>query len=299
MSLSLPPKSVIRPGEENARLVHEELTKIIAGHAQARTTYQFYEDLDEWLGPWGESGYLIGYGKKYNILFTTDRRLNRDASARQWVWRTTILLQEAIRDFLVALTRGHYRNMSINGLTERQLREMAFRSHPRAYTQAGLTMAVMTSPSLALHIAAIPGSEFNPTSPNFGATIEQVLETAAIVLPGIAGNSLAALMPAHSGYLRRAARRDMQNMLNRNNMNVSLGRLRSGLQNGDYDNIAWLDRLVRHLNRIQWPDQGTARAAAEIVRLAQTRRRSLVGAFERFSSGSGVLAPVTVPPMGR
>jgi len=52
----------------------------------AATTYQFYEEVDYWLGPWGTAGYPIGYGKKYNILFSTNPPLNRDLKhGRPWV----------------------------------------------------------------------------------------------------------------------------------------------------------------------------------------------------------------------
>lgn len=59
MALRLPPKSLIRCDASTAAFVHAQLTSVIAGHAQAITTYQFYEELDTWLGPWGQRGYPI------------------------------------------------------------------------------------------------------------------------------------------------------------------------------------------------------------------------------------------------
>ena len=54
MALNLPPASIIRVGAESARLVHDALTRVIAGHPGALTTYTFYEEIDGWLGPWGD-----------------------------------------------------------------------------------------------------------------------------------------------------------------------------------------------------------------------------------------------------
>src|SRR3954447_10705244 len=100
--LNLPPKSIIRCDSETAQYVNDELTSVIAGHVNALTTYQFYEEIDNWLGPWGNTGYPIAYGKFYNVAFSTNPKLDNNAQARQWVWKTTILLQEALRDYLVA-----------------------------------------------------------------------------------------------------------------------------------------------------------------------------------------------------
>ena len=62
------------------------LDSVMATIPGAATTYQFYEEVDYWLGPWGTAGYPIGYGKKYNILFSTNPPLNRDLKhGRPWV----------------------------------------------------------------------------------------------------------------------------------------------------------------------------------------------------------------------
>ena len=122
--------------------------------SQATTTYRFYEELDFWLGPWGQNGYPIAYGKFYNVLFTTNPKLDSNAQARQWVWQTTIFLQEALRDFAVSTVRDG----SIRTLTEARLRQAAFDSHPSAYDRGGLAMVALTAPEMIRVIATIPSA---------------------------------------------------------------------------------------------------------------------------------------------
>ena len=194
MSLPLPPRSLIRTDAATAQYVHEQLTSAIAGHPQATTTYRFYEELDFWLGPWGQNGYPIAYGKFYNVLFTTNRKLDSNAQTRQWVWQTTIFLQEALRDFAVSTVRDG----SIRTLTEARLRQAAFDSHPSAYARGGLATVALTAPELIPVIATIPAAEFLPTADNFGATVKQVFITLGLIGPEMAGNSLAAQRDLHT-----------------------------------------------------------------------------------------------------
>jgi hypothetical protein len=70
MPLNLPRLASLTPS--NVYAVGRQLMSVIAGRPTAKTTYQFYEEINAWLGPWGEDGYPIGYGRKYNIAFTTD-----------------------------------------------------------------------------------------------------------------------------------------------------------------------------------------------------------------------------------
>ena len=96
--LPTPPAKNAPPTPENARLLQAWLDSITAYRATtAGRPWTFYEQLDNYLGPWGESGYPIAYGKKYCMLFSSDRRLNSDQAGRIWVRRTLILLQEAIK----------------------------------------------------------------------------------------------------------------------------------------------------------------------------------------------------------
>lgn len=260
-----------RPTSENVRALHEWLMAHVAGHALAVRTYTFYEVIDQYLGPWGDQGYPIAYGKRYNILFTTNRTLNANPVARRWVWRTTILLQEALIDFIVR----RYRAGTLAQLTEAELRAAAFDSHPQAYTEGGLAIVVATAPELLPVIAAIPGAEFNPESRDFGATVEQVVVTGRMVVPRVLGNLIAAAMPAHSGGLRVAADRDRRVFMARIQLNRYLAGLRRAIESGRVNNIRSLNQITRELLRHQYPDQGFVRAANEIVALANRRKREL------------------------
>lgn len=273
MPLPLPPKSLIRGDEQTARFVHEQLTSVIAGHPQATTTYRFYEELDTWLGPWGEQGYPMGYGKFYNIAFTSNRKLMSNPTTREWLWRTTILLQEALRDYVV----GRVRNGSLPSLTEAELRQAAFESHPLAYTRAGLSNVVFVAPELLLLIASIPGKEFNPTEENFEATVVQVLRTVGIIGPqAIATVAVALAGPAHNGMLARAAQMDRRNLLNELAASRELGQLKRLIEQGAVDHIPLLDRIIARLNARQFHNQGEAQFAREVVSAAELRRQRLV-----------------------
>jgi hypothetical protein len=278
MSLPLPPRSLIRTDAATAQYVYEQLTSVIVGHPQATTTYRFYEELDFWLGPWGQNGYPIAYGKFYNVLFTTNAKLDGNAQARQWVWHTTIFLQEALRDFAVSTVRDG----SIRTLTEARLRQAAFDSHPSAYDRGGLAMVALTAPEMIPVIATIPAAEFLPTADNFGPTVKQVFITLGLIGPEMVGNSLAALAgPAHTGLFARAAQQDQRRFMNELNLSRQLGNIRIQIDQGNLDNIPWLDAIISRLNATQFPDQGFARMAGEIVEAAQRRRQLLVSNYSQ------------------
>jgi len=283
MSLSLPPKALIRCGEQTAKYVHDQLTSVIAGHPQATTTYRFYEEVDNWLGPWGKGGYPIGYGKFYNIAFSGNQKLMANDSTKKWVWRTTILLQEALRDYIVKSIL----DCSLATLTEAKLRQAAFDSHPRAYDRGGLAMVILIAPELIPVIATIPGAEFSPTSINFGATIKQVFVTIGLVVPKVAGGVLAAFAgPAHTGVLTRAVRQDQQHLLNEMAISRELGRLKYLINQGKLDHIPLLNQTITQLNARQFPDQGFARLAREVILAAQVRKRQLVRKYNELLNQS-------------
>lgn len=283
MSLSLPPKSVIRCDASTTQQVHGQLTSVIAGHPQATTTYRFYEELDSWLGPWGQRGYPIGYGKFYNIAFSTNEKLMANPTAKQWVWRTTVLLQEALRDYVVSKVR----DCAISSSTEPQLRQAAFGSHPRAYDRGGLATVALTAPELIPIIATIPLAEYSPTSPNFDATVKQVFDTLGRVLPKAIGGALAATAgPAHTGVLRRAVQQDQRHFLDEMAISRELGNLMSLINQGKLDYIPWLDETIVQLNAREFPDQGFARLAREVVQTAQMRKQQLSHNYNRLLNQS-------------
>lgn len=282
MALDLPPISVIAIGEEAANFVRFQLTSVIAGHAGARTTYQFYEELDQWLGPWGTRGYPIGYGARYNIAFSSNVKLMRNPTTRAWVWRTTILLQEALRDYIVSRVR----NGTISALTEPDLRQAAFNSHPLAYERGGLSQVVLVAPELIDVIATIPAAEFDPNSPNFGSTVRQVFQTLGLTAGGVTGIALATFAgPAHTGLLSRAMQRDRLRNSSERHLANHLGMIRDTLNRGELDHIPWLDQIERRLLSIQFPDSRFAEAASRVLLAVRERREYVRTEHARFFQG--------------
>jgi hypothetical protein len=266
-----------QPTLENIGLLEAGLTSVIAGHPGAIDTYTFYEVLDDYLGPWGENGYPLGYGKYYNIQFTQDPALKANDETREWVWRTTILLQECLRDFVLQ----RFKVGTLATLTEPELRQAAFDSHPAVYTQAGLAKVVMLAPYLVPWVAAIPYKEFSPVTKDiqwndsFSPTIKQVFITIGLSGTTTMAVGLAALMPAHSGFLRNAMAADERNMWREMNQSRELGSVREALRSGKCDNLVWLNKVTDRLNHNQYSDQRSAGAAREVVELANARKRRL------------------------
>ena len=276
MALTLPPK--LRTPPAAAEEVYRQLTSVIAGHPQAATSYAFYEEIDRWLGPWGSSGYPIAYGKFYNQLFTSNEKLMASAVAKAWVWKTTILLQEGLRDFVV----DRVRRGTLGTLTEAELRRAAFATHPSAYDTAGLSMLALVEPRLLIVISTIPMKEFDPRSRNFGPTITQVFDTLDVVAPRAVGIGLAAAAgPAHSGLLRIAVQKDRQELLAELAVGRELDAVRTRIARGEVDHVPLLDEIIDRLNARQFYDMGAARAARQVVDEALRRRQELVQAYQR------------------
>jgi hypothetical protein len=181
MPLNLPRLASLNPSV--AYSVGKQLMSVVAGRPGTRTTYQFYEELDAWLGPWGPDGYPIGYGKKYNLAFTTDPILNSPSFpvTRRWVWQTSINLQLALVDEIV---KAIISNRLYRIVAEDQIRDAAFSSHPMAYLNAGLREVAACEPACLPLIAMIPYEQFNPLNPDFFRTFNQVVDV--IREPGIA-----------------------------------------------------------------------------------------------------------------
>lgn len=181
MTYKLPEKAKCKPSDAPA--IEKYLRSIVAYQPKALTTFQFYEVIDAWLGPWGEAGYPIGYGKKYNIAFTTDPSLNTPARwvSAKWVRETTVNLQLPLIVLIVARVKAG----TIRTLDEKTLRQAAFASHPKAYLDAGLIDVASYEVESIPRILLIPYAEFNPTNPSFKATIVQVI--AVIKDPGLLG----------------------------------------------------------------------------------------------------------------
>lgn len=273
-----PPSKESEPTPENVQKLEQWLTSIIASHTGAVHTYTFYEEIDKYLGPWGKDGYPIGYGKRYNILFTTDPNLRTNMHVKNWVWKTTIKLQEELRDFIVQA----YRDDKLNPIyyptsqLKEDLKEAAFKSHSKAYVSGGLTIVALLSPDLLLRIGHIPRTEFSPLSHNFKASVQQVLETIEKVVPETAGVSLATLAgPGHTRSLQHAHRKDMNAVWGHKQVIDSLNWLKGAIQRRKLDAPPTLDDIIRKLNAREFRDMGTAKLAREVIRIAKDRKRHL------------------------
>jgi len=262
-----PPKES-EPTPNRIRQLRRYLTAHIAGHALARETYTFYEVIDAYLGPWGDRGYPIGYGKKYNILFTRNKTLMGNPTTQRWVWRTTILLQQALADFVI----NKYRDGSLASVDEPALRQAAFSSHPSAYTAAGLEQVALLAPELLLTIVSIPEE----------LRVKQASETAVMVAPKALATLLAAAAgPAHTRSFSRAAAMDRRAFAARLQLSDYLNRLRHDIQADRYQSISTLDGITRQLLAHGLPDHQMARIAGAVVHTANQKKSELAARFAR------------------
>lgn len=292
-----PPPKNSEPTQENVKKLERWLTSIIAGHPGATNTYTFYEEIDKYLGPWGKEGYPIGYGKKYNILFTTDHNLQSNTDVQNWVWQTTIRLQEELRDFIVqAYREERFLPPSIKYWTDRDLnrnlKEAAFNSHPKAYVSGGLTIVAILSPDALWRIGHIPRAEFSPLSGNFKASAQQVLDTIEKITPEMAGITLATLAgPAHTHSLKHAHYKDMNTAWGHRQLIDSLNWLKGAIRRKELDAPSILDEIIRRLNAREFPDMGTARLAREVIKTAQTRKKALIYTYQMEVANDPSLRP--------
>jgi hypothetical protein len=282
MSLPLPPVKLIGQDATAAESVHAMLTSVIEGHPQATTAYTFYEEIDRWLGPWGESGYPIGYGKFYCIAFNSNAELMANPTTRDWVRKTTILLQSELRDYIV----GRIRDGTAAAITEPEVRKAAFESHASVYTRAGLTLVALTAPELIPVISLIPRKEFDPDSPDFVPTVMQVFETAWLVGRQVPGSMLATLMPAHSGLLRNAIQADRMGLRHEEMTWQHLAALRDGIDRGEVDNPVMLQRVVMGLNATEYASRPLADLANEVVSAANRRLHRLRSYYDTLLKNS-------------
>jgi hypothetical protein len=100
-----------------------------------------------------------------------------------------------------------------------------------------------------------------------------------ISIPGTVGLGAAALMPVHSGFLRNAMAADHRAFMRDLNLNRELGFLRQALASGKCDNMVWLNQMTDRLRQTEYPNQGMAHAAREIIALADARKRQLASQY--------------------
>jgi hypothetical protein len=288
-----PPPKNAEPTSENVGRLHEWLTSIMAFRVlAAERPWLFYEEIDRYLGPWGPSGYPIAYGKKYCEIFWNDPQLRRSHAGRAWVRRTLVLLQEALRDFIVE----RFQKRTLAALNEVALRKAAFESHARAYTDDGVALVGMLSPGLAWHVLGLAGGEMIPGTPNFGTSILQVGETLLRNVPTCAAALIESGAPAHSGHLRRALATDRARLMEGTQLGTNLAEGAKAVRRGRLDHVGLLDSLRRGVLRTEYPNRALSALAAALVdtvaqrrEYVQTRYRSevasdpaLLGVFRQF-----------------
>ena len=277
MAPNLPPKNA-RATPETIKALREGLTSVIAGHPGSIQLWTFYERIDAYLGPWGNQGYPIAYGKHYCKLFNENEKLRTNPQTADWVRRTTVALQEPLRDFIV----DRFSKSTLATVTEAELRRVAFDVHPKAYTDGGLAMVTLVAPELLWVVVSIPSKEFKPSSNNFDASVKQVFETIGLVAPMATGTVIAAAMPAHSGLLRNAAARDRAALARELNTARWLEDALRTVNSGRMDDISLLNNLTARLNATQFNDQGFARRAREVIQAADARKRKIAAYYRKL-----------------
>lgn len=221
--------------------------------------------IDAYLGPWGAGGYPLGYGKKYCILFNLNSKLSTSDVAKAWVDKTTIALQEGLRDFIVNV----YSSGRLGSLTEPQLRAAAFNMHPNAYLRGGLAQLTLGAWTMVPIIATIPGVEFSPTSKDFVATWKQVFPTGF----GVAVTAITYLMPAHSGIFAKAYQAD-RDQFNRENWDLRM--ITRRFEHGELEDIKALITVEHELQLAAHSDREIAIRAHFLAGRMERRRQEMV-----------------------
>lgn len=303
---SIPPPPVTKNGAatpQSIAALDSWLEVITAYHPlTVGKPWLFYEHVDKFLGPWGAKGYPMTYGYKYCHLFALSRPLNADPAAAKWVQRTLLLLQQELHRYIMQ----RFRSGTLGALTAGEFQQAAFDSHPKAYTEGGLTMVVLLAPELVPVVAAIPRAEFTPSSPTFKSSVKQVVDTTGIVLPQLIANILAiGAGPAHNQTLSVAVARDRAAFLQDRALALKLGQARALVQGGRCDHLDVLDRLRTALEMTTFVDISAGSVASDLVddierrmnyvnlryQRETARDRSLRDVFDEFDEDSCTWRP--------
>jgi hypothetical protein len=182
-----------------------------------------------------------------------------------------IRLQEILRDYLVNV----YTQGKLASLSEAELRKCAFASHARAYDEGGLSLVVLLAPELIPVVATIPAREFNPGGENFGPTVKQLLHSLGLVAHRTSALTVAAAIPAHSRFFRRARQSDQRAFTQQIQLNRHLVNMRKLIASGRLNRVCWLQQITDRLDAIEFPDWQMAKAARKIVQLANGRKKEV------------------------
>lgn len=276
-----PPAKDSPPTAENIKNLEIWLNSIVMGHPGAINTYTFYEEIDKYLGPWGINGYPIGYGKKYNILFSQNAKLKSNPTTASWVWKTGVLLQEYLRDYILnKYKNGELKRLIEADMIENELREAAFKSHPIAYTKGGLTMVILIDPAITRKIASIPALEFVPFSGTSIASWAQAVHTAAIVTPEAAG-----LMLYHAAVPRVVKLQHVKprafDPAEEQFVVIKLLKIKNNILNKRVDEINSLEKITTSLYNTEFKEEYHRILAKQVIHIANHRKQVIAAEFRK------------------
>jgi len=269
------------PTKANIDKLQIELTSLISGHVASTDPWTFYEEIEQFLGPWGSDGYPIGYGKYYCVLFTTNESLQNNQETKDWVAKTMVKLQELLRDAIL----DRFKQGTLGSITEPELRKLAFDTHPTAYDTGGLAKVVMTAPELLPVISLIPAVQYIPIYGNSLATVKQIVITIGKISDQIVGMVLITLAgPAHSGVLRKAMDTSGPHAIiaeQRRNAEyqAQFDKLLKEIRSGRLDRISWLEDLTDQLKKTPFPDGYWLDVARKTIQEADARKKVVAAKY--------------------
>jgi hypothetical protein len=274
-------KKTDAPTKANADQLSDEFAGVISGRVNAKDPWTFYEQLDQFLGPWGDSGYPLAQGKFYCQLFNAEPALQNNSEARTWVQRTTIKLQEAIRHSIVDLfLRG-----KLAAITEPQLRSLIVDMHPQIFDETGLALIVSVAPHLLPAVASLPAVEFVPLKGVPRAAWPQVLETLRRLSAGPPSQELVTpVAPTRPGSIQRTeATSSMNALLAEQRQNAwywsQFSKIHEAIQSGRLNRVAWLDGVSNQLNALNLSNPYWRKVAYELAAEADVQKGEVASAY--------------------
>jgi len=172
--------------------------------------------------------------------------------------------------------------------------------------EADLKNVVLHAPELIPIILTIPIKEFNPSGENFGATVEEALETTGgllfdfikafidkifeliIELLNYLGLAIVSMFPAHSGVFARSSSSQPYGTFKKwQKKGEDLWKLRNDIIEGKRDYIPWLDKLILELEPHAGVDNKFeklrhSKAVQEIFNESKKRKRILLSYYENL-----------------